>query len=154
MCHCLVQHGSCLLRAAPCHGEARTLLGQSLLIRQPQWLSDIKSLLCVGRGFNPKCFKCQRWLCHRRLSGACVQAWDWSPRTRQEASGPAKDTAWLFQGEKSWIWWHLWAQRLSVLFPHHLCSDFLWEGDDWFTPEGMNYQTGAAESKGNKLRRE
>lgn len=83
MCHCLVQHGSCLLRAAPCHGEARTLLGQSLLIRQPQWLSDIKSLLCVGRGFNPKCFKCQRWLCHRHLSGACVLAWDWFLRTRQ-----------------------------------------------------------------------
>lgn len=74
VCHCLVQHGLCLQHSGvrPCHGVARTLLGQSLLIRPPQGLWDIRSLLCVcGGGFNPKCFKCQRWLGHRCL-GRCL----------------------------------------------------------------------------------
>lgn len=153
MCHCLVQNGLCLQSSGLCphHGVARTLLGQSLLIRPPQGLWDIKIAVMCGVG-----------LIQSALDGCVTDAaavpvwwaWDWSPRTRQEATGPAEDTAWLVLGEKSWIWWHLWPQSLSVLLPHHSCSDFLWEGDDWFTPEGMNYHTGAAESKGNKLRRE
>lgn len=153
--HCLVQHGLHLRGSGqhPWHGVARTLLGQSLLWSTMTLRCRDHYCVCVWF-FNPKCFKCQRWLCQ---TPRLVPAW-WachlSPGTRRDAARLARTLLGLVLGGKSWIRWHLWPQCLSALFPHHLCSDFLWEGENWFTPEGMNCHTGAAEGSGNKLGRE
>lgn len=51
-------------------------------------------------------------------------------------------------------WWQLQPQWLYALFLHHLCSDFLWERSDWFSPERMNCHKGTAEGGRNRLGRE